>query len=117
MAENDNESLVADKNADEAIHEIAGIDDIEVLQSIVDADTRKTVKDAAERRIARLSQDDELREGGIVLPGDRRVWQVEIPGCLVGRQFVLAATAEEAEAKYKAPCGMHTHSEPIQVRP
>lgn len=115
MSETENTSLVADKNADEAIHEIATLEDLEVLKSIAETDTRKTVTEAAERRIKKLSQDDTLRETGMVLPGDGRVYQVEIPGCLVGRQHVLASSEDEAEDKYRRPCGMWRNSEPIQV--
>lgn len=110
MSETENTSLVADKNADEAIHEIVTLEDLEVLKSIAETDTRKTVTEAAERRIKKLSQDDTLRETGMVLPGDGRVYQVEIPGCLVGRQHVLASSEAEAEDKYRRPCGMWRNS-------
>lgn len=59
------------------------------------------------------AQDAILREAGIVLPGDQRVWLVEIRGSLLGRRHVLAATEGEACEKYKRPCGITSHTTPV----
>jgi hypothetical protein len=48
-------------------------------------------------------------------PGEPAVYQVEIPNCLVGRQFVLATCDHEALDKYKAACGITAHSQPAKV--
>lgn len=43
------------------------------------------------------------------------VYSVTIPNCLLGEQFVLAESPEEATAKYKAPSGITRHGSPAQV--
>lgn len=108
MPENENTSLVADKNAPEAILEINSIDDAEVLKSIVDTDTRVTVKAAAEKRLVELTSDASEPAGSIV-------YAVDIPGSATGPQYVLASSEDEALEKYKAGSGITKHRNPASV--
>ena len=43
------------------------------------------------------------------------VYQVEIPDCLLGRKFVLASSEAEAAEKYKRPCGITQHAQPLRA--
>jgi hypothetical protein len=67
----------------------------------------------------KVAQDAALESVGIVLPETPRVYQVEIPNCLLGRKFVQATSESEAVAKYKAPCGITSHALPpiVSVMP
>ncbi len=50
-----------------------------------------------------------------VSSGEPAVYRVEIPGCLVGPQFVVATSEAEAVEKYKAPAGITRHREQAVV--
>lgn len=65
---------------------------------------------------SQVDQDAALRDAGIKLPEDPRVYRVEIGRCLLGEKFVLAHSEQEALTKYKAVCGITAHREPAQVR-
>ena len=43
------------------------------------------------------------------------VYEVEIPGCLVGHQYILASSPEEAVEIYKRPACITRHQQPAQV--
>ena len=60
------------------------------------------------REAASRSQDAALRETGMVLPGDPRVFSVNIPNGLVGRRYVVATSEAEAVEKYKGVTGTTT---------
>lgn len=44
-----------------------------------------------------------------------RVFQVEYPGCLIGKQTIVAADGDDACRKYRESCGMTSNSRPPVV--
>ena len=48
-------------------------------------------------------------------PTGPRIFSVEYPGCLIGKQTIIAADAEDACRKYRESCGMTSNSRPPVV--
>ena len=103
---------------DEACDKISRMNSLPKLQKIIDLDDRKGAVEAAQKRLAELEGEDHGARSARSTAG-KKVWQVEIPNCLLGKQFVLASSEAEALEKYTTPSGITSYALPpiIAVTP
>lgn len=79
----------------------------------------RVAREAALDRLA-ATPADQLSEAfntPVSVDSKSKVWEVDIPGCLIGKRFVAARNEAEAGEKYKAPAGITTHTTPLTVTP
>jgi hypothetical protein len=95
----------------EPVAQATTVDEADAATLLAELGERIEAGEVAGQTIGHAGQDAALESVGIVLPESPRVYQVEIPNCLIGRRYVLASSEAEALEAYKRPSGIRTHEQ------
>jgi hypothetical protein len=70
---------------------------------------------AAENAVTEIAATPLLPQADEPQASAPRAFEVEYPGCLIGKQVIVAADAEAACEAYRESCGMTSNSRPPVV--
>lgn len=109
----ENDDVAAEVAMLRAANERANVE-IDRLEKLLDAGAAAMNEALAAGQLTEEQAAAVAQAAGLtaVPAGEPRVWEVDIPGGLIGPRYVLAATQSEAIENYKRPCGVTQHAQP-----